>query len=519
MTREEAWKPVDTADSQEIDESLWEVILGELYPLPRYQFMNQGALERVSNANLTYSYYDLEGQYWSPPSIGYEPTVMPINLARWFVKKRAAWMFEVAPDIECPPESYDPPEMMESESYTPSKKQAKLNRQASTRESILYRIYNDNNLEEKLLEGTRDHLIGGTVAIRITHSPAHGIRILFKPTQEVFPVYDPDDPEFMTKVHFCSFLDNDKTIWKQTWELINGRCYLSEGTYDTNLRPLTTKYTRADTFLDFIPIILVPNEGLSGDPFGRSYLHDLIPMFDQYNRSMSDAADALRFNLFAVTVLLNAAPGAEENLKISPGEVWNVGGEGLDVKKLESSFNYADALKDFLTRLENVMHMIGEVPDITPDRIKGFGLVSGVALKLLYSDLVSATQQSWRVWKSRMTTMNEYIFRMLETYSGKPGFYYAKDKKMDVAAIAGDYTTRIIPHLPLPENEMENIEMEVRRMSSSLQSVKGALQNLGEKYPERKIAEMIGERLKFLGDGEGFGKMLDREEKKLMGGL
>ena len=482
--------------------------------------MNQSALERVSNANLTYSYYDLTGQYWTPPSIGYLPTVLPVNLARWFVKKRAAWMFEVAPDVECPPESYDPPDKLESVDYTPSAKQARLNRQAATRESILYRVWGDNNLENKLLQAGRDHFIGGMAAIRITHSPTHGIRVLFKPTQEVFPVYDPDDPEVMTKVHFCSFLDNDKTIWRQTWELINGRCYLTEGTYTTNLKQIgDLRYNRADTLLDFIPVILVPNEGLSGDPFGRSYLHDLIPLFDQYSRSMSDSADALRFNLFAVTVLLNAAPGAEENLKISPGEVWNIGGEGLDVKKLESSFQYADALKDFLTRLENVMHMLGEVPDITPDRIKGFGLVSGVALKLLYSDLVSATQQSWRVWKSSLTTMNEYIFRTLETYSGKEGFFYANDKRMDVSAIAGDYTTRIIPHLPLPENEAEKITMEVNKLTSSLQSVKGAMQNLGEKNPERKIAEIIGEREKFLEAGEGFGKMLDEKEKKLLGGL
>jgi len=517
LTREEAWRPVETAEDQEIDESLWETIFADLYPLPRYQFMNESALQRVSNANLTYDYYNLSGQYWTPPSIGYEPTVLPVNLARWFVKKRAAWMFEVAPDVECPAEKYDKPDELESVDYEPSTKQARLNRQAASRESILYRVWNDNNLENKLLQAGRDHFIGGMAAIRITHSPTHGIRILFKPTQEVFPVYDPDDPEMMTKVHFCSFMDNDETIWKQTWELVDGKCLLTEGTYNTKLKPLKMRYNRADTFLDFIPVILVPNEGLSGDPFGRSYLHDLIPLFDQYSRSMSDSADALRFNLFAVTVLMNAAPGAEENLKISPGEVWNIGGEGLDVQKLESKFNYAEALQDFLTRLENVMHMLGEVPDITPDRIKGFGLVSGVALKLLYSDLVSATQQSWRVWKASLTTMNEYILRMLETYSGKPGFYYKNDKKMDVAAIAGDYTTRIIPHLPLPENEAEKITMEVNKLASSLQSVKGGLQEIGEKYPERKIAEIIAEREKFIGD-DGFGKMLSDKERDLLGG-
>jgi hypothetical protein len=268
------------------------------------------------------------------------------------------------------------------------------------------------------------------------------------------------------------------------------------------------RYANADTGLDFIPVLLFPNEALSGELFGTSFLRDLIPLFDQYNRSMSDAADGLRFNLFAVTVLLNAAPDAEKLLKIAPNELWNIGGEGVDAKKLESSFNYSSALADFLTRLENLMHLIGEVPDITPDRIKGFGLVSGVALKLLYSDLVSATQRAWRVWKSRLVTTNEYILRMIETYDGTDGWPY-NFKSSD---IKGTYTNRIIPHLPLPENEAEKVQLEVNKLVNSLQSVKGAMQELGVKFPERLIAEIISEREKFMGTAGSMASKLNAEQ-------
>jgi hypothetical protein len=225
---------------------------------------------------------------------------------------------------------------------------------------------------------------------------------------------------------------------------------------------------------------------------------------------MSDAADGLRFNLFAVTVLLNAAPDAEQQLKIAPNELWNLGGEGVDAKKLESSFNYSAALSDFLTRLENLTHMIGEVPDITPDRIKGFGLVSGVALKLLYSDLVSATQRAWRTWKSRLVEANEDILKMLEVYSPTEGFPYT----FKTSDIKGNYENRIIPHLPLPENEAEKIALEVNKLSNTLQSVKGAMQETGEKFPERKIAEILAERQKFMGNPAMTAK-LDQEQQRL----
>jgi len=109
--------------------------------------------------------------------------------------------------------------------------------------------------------------------------------------------------------------------------------------------------------------------------------------------------------------------------------------------------------------------------------------------------------------------MNEYIFRMLETYENHDGFFY---KGLDLSVI-DSHTTRIIPHLPLPENEAEKVNIEVTKLASSLQSVRGALYEIGEKNPERKIAEIIGDRDKLVGDG--FGVQLDQAEKKIIGGL
>lgn len=497
--------------SSKLDTAVLSRILDDIYG-SRYQFLHDNGLQRLSDANDYYTYYDLgdgewgTGQYWSMPnSLGYEATVMPVNLARWFVKKRSAWMFEVAPDIEVHAKVVDSVEEMEKLDYEPSKRQTTLDAQASSREQMLYKVWQDNRFDEKLLTAAVDYFVGGTVALKIRHLPS-GIRLNFAPTQEVYPIFNDDDPDKLESCSFVSYKDSPNVIWKQTWELYNGKCYLTEGLYRAdNLDTVQVVHNRADTRLDFIPVILFPNEALSGEPFGVSYLKDLIPLFDQYNRSMSDAADGLRFNLFAVTVLLNAAPDAEQMLKIAPNELWNLGGEGVDAKKLESSFNYSAALADFLTRLENLTHLIGEVPDITPDRIKGFGLVSGVALKLLYSDLVSATQRAWRIWKSRLAEMNEDILKMLEIYN--PYDFNTSD-------IKGDYSNRIIPHLPLPENEAEKIALEVNKLSNSLQSVKGAMQETGEKFPERKIAEIISERQKFLGD-TGMSAKLSQEQQKL----
>ena len=515
MTREDAWTPVESSDTV-LDTGILKTILDEIYG-SHYQFLSDSSLARVEDANAYYDYYNLVGQYWAPTTaLGYDPTILCINLARWFVDKRSAWMFDNAPDVECHAKVIDPVEDMEKLDYEPSDKQKKLDAQASSREQMLYSVWGENTFEEKMVAGGTDYFVGGTTGLKIRYLPYKGIKLEFAPTQECFPIPSQDVPGEFDKIHFCSFLDNPDTIWKQTWEMIDGRCYLTEGTYaSTNLKPINVRYNRQDTLLDFLPVILFPNEALSGNMFGVSYLRDLVPLFDQYNRVMSDAADSLRFNLFAITVLLNAPPDAEKTLKVAPNELWNIGGDQVDAKKLESGFNYANALSDFLTRVENVMHLIGNVPDITPDRIKGFGLVSGVALKLLYADLVSATYRSWRIWKSRLQLTNEYILRMLETYKGTEGFVY----DFKISDIKQTYDNRIIPHLPLPENEVEAISMEINKLTNSLQSVKGAMQNLGEKHPERKIAEIISERMDFMQEGEGMGRKLSEEEKNRMSGM
>lgn len=459
MTREDAWRPIDSV-GRKMDEGLLSRILDKVYG-KEYEFLAQEAIDRVRDAIDFYDYYNLTGQEWTPTTaLGYRPTVLTVNLARWFVKKRVAWMFENSPDIECPAEKRD-------------------DRKALERQKYLYEVWRDNRFDEKLMAGGTDFFIGGTVGLRLRNT-RRGLKLNFSPCQSVFPVPSDEDPDEIKACHFVSYHHNRNQIWHQSWEMVGDRVLLSEGIFGSEKLELIQEiYNGVDTKLDFLPCYVIPHNPLSGELTGTSYLHDLVPLFNQYNRVMSDASDGLRFNLFAVTVLLNAAPDAEKQLKMSPNELWNIGGDGVDAKKLESGFNYSNALSDFLNRLENLMHLIGEVPDVTADRIKGFGLVSGVALKMLYADLISATSSSWRSWKSQLVRMNEDIIHMSNTYK--------------IRRISGT-DNRVIPHLPLPENEMEVINMEVTKLSNDLQSVRGAMEEIGERYPLQKIAEIMEER-------------------------
>jgi hypothetical protein len=117
------------------------------------------------------------------------------------------------------------------------------------------------------------------------------------------------------------------------------------------------------------------------------------------------------------------------------------------------------------------------------------------------------------VWKSRLQKSNEYIFRMVETYSGSKDPFYSYSS----GDIDGKYKTRIIPHLPLPEDEMQKIQIEQMKLAASLQSVRGAMQEIGVENPDLLIAEAIGERQRMQPPDSSFGKFLNQREK-IIGG-
>ena len=59
-------------------------------------------------------------------------------------------------------------------------------------------------------------------------------------------------------------------IWRQKYELRDGRCYLTEGLYDGTGRTISETHSDENTGLDFIPVYVIINDGLTGDMTGKS---------------------------------------------------------------------------------------------------------------------------------------------------------------------------------------------------------------------------------------------------------
>lgn len=452
--------------------------------------------------------------------IDYEPTMLTVKLASWLIDRRASFMFERPIALNAPVEQVDTVEQTSKPNYKPSPAQEAKTKKAQAREKLCYKVMKMNLMDEKLLKGAKDHLIAGSVCAKLSFKPGQGLRVVWRPRLEFWPIYDPDDIDVLQAIHFVAFQDDDKTIWKQSYRMEEKKdaegnttgektCYMEEGLFDTSLKQIKEIVPNTDLELPFIPVIIFPCGGLTGETEGRSLMDDLDQMNDEVEKKISDSSDSLRFGMFPIKIFINAVlptkkdieAGKAEPLALSPDSIWAANSaypdKPADFKIVEQKFEYKETLKEHIDRIVGWMHQMANVPQLSPELIKGLGQLSGFAILLLYGAIISATDQAMISWKPRLRRMFGMMLYMLNKYDTK-GIY--DDKLINDADLTDinlsdlDELIDVKTFMPIPENTAELVEVESKKLAVYLQSIKGAMDALGEEDPERKLAEVISEK-------------------------
>ncbi len=430
----------------------------------------------------------------------YTPAKMTINLSRYIVNKQASWQFEIPVDYNCVSKT----EEEVKKSKKAKKEEIGLMRSDEIEEEI-YNIHKFNLLDAKYLQAAEECNKSGGVVFKLKYDSENKmVKVLPRNRIECFPVYDFDDYENLIKVHFVAFWDED-TIWKQTYELVktpDGKkiCYIEEATYSIKLN-LQVKQQILEyqplgfngKWLDFIPVYIIPNLPQIGEVWGTSEEKDLIPLFTEVDKKYSDLSDSLKFEMFAITILLNAKPPLDEdgkpNLKGHAGAVWNLGSLSVtdtvrpDVFKLQSTFNYIDTLKYHIDSLMSLIYELAEMVVLSVDKIEGMSNLSGVALKLLFASILSKTRRKNTIWCAKLRDMWFGVLKMKAVYEGYD--------------IPDDLDIEIITHNPLPQNELENVQIHVAKIEAGLEAITTAMNDLQIENPEEEIAKIIAEKLEF----------------------
>lgn len=487
----------------------------------QFQYLGSEGLELVNKLIDWYRQYD--GKHWldqngnelkpedlkAQNNLDYLPTMITANLTAWFIDRLAAFMFERPIGLACPVEQVDDAEAMAKPGYMPSDKQKAAAAKASARERLLYRVLKQNMGNEKLLKAAIDHFIGGGVCAKLHYDKDRGLRIIWRPRLEYWPIFDADDVDLLEKIPFVAFID-DNTIWKQTYWMNTdtATCWMEEATYDSQLKLKEQLVAPTDLGLPFIPCEIFTRGGLTGETEGRSMVEVLAGLNDEVERKISDNSDSLRFGMFAIKVILNAAipskeeisAGTADPMQIAPNALWALQSDGetpAEAKTLEHQFQYWEALKEHLETVLALMHRLADVPNISPEQVKGLGQLSGFAIKLLYGAIISSTNRSMITWRPRLQRLFGKALYMLNKYETRAHY----DTALTNAAALGeiipgdlDELVEVKTSMPIPENEAELVETETKKVAVMLESLKGAMDALGVENPEQKLAEILAEK-------------------------
>lgn len=436
-----------------------------------------GVINEMNEIIGLYALYDGSGQDWTPQTDGtYTPSKIITNLIKKLIDDESRFMVGRPPEIRIVPEN-------------DADKAA-----AEELQGWITRALDQGFWRKRLLHGVRDALIGKRVALKLTGSPGKLPAVRFAPSLEF--VFDTEDDN-IDKVSKCIFFyettpenttDHAKQrIWRQKYWMENGRCYLDEGLYDGYGRLIRADHRHEDTGLDFVPVYIIINGGLSGDLSGESDVQELAGNQLAYNHAKSDDIDALKYNMFPQRVFTDASQESMDAVKIAPNAVLDLQtepgttGARATAGVLESTFNYDSRLQHCMDLLRQDMYSLLSVPQITKDALQGVG-VSGKAMRAMYWELICRCEEKWAdAWDDAIRWMIDHMIRMARAYG---------ETLPEIA-----YTVTIEHLYPLVDDEEEERERDLSEVARQARSRRSYISKWHQSDdPEAELTQIKAER-------------------------
>ena len=384
----------------------------------------------------------------------YTQTEKRTNIIKKLIKEESRFLFGKTPELYIQPKNDTDADKDKAEGIN----------------LYLNKILKDNLFSEKLVKGARDCFIGKRAAIKLyANQDTKEIRIMFLPSLEFIYESDEENPNELKKIIFFyqtnKEVEKDKQrIWKQKYEMIDGRCILNEGIYNGNGILIEPINVDVDLQLSGIPCYVIINDGLSGDPFGESDVKELLDNQIQYNRLSSEDVDTLIKGMDRIIYGVDIDPEASENFKLKPGAYWDVPtdptaeGKQATLGTIPTDFGYGDKIENSLKRIKSDMHEMLNIPMLSNDELKGM-MTSGKTMKALYWQLITRCEEKMMAWRPALEWLVRAILEITEVY---------QIEKLPQL----DYTVTVENNYPLQEDEDEEKTLDLQQVNAQAMSRK-----------------------------------------------
>lgn len=394
----------------------------------------------------------------------YIPAQLKYKMAASLINKEARFLFAAPPDITV-------------ESKGDVGKVTQESKDALTvLNSLIKTILDANKFEEALIKAAKDCFIGKRVAGLVNFNEEDGVTVTFLPSTQFLYDTKIGNPNILTKfVCFIIVKDSitlsEKRIFKKKYELIDDVVYLEEAMYDGAGGLIDEVTEKQPILMPMIPASIFINDGLTGEEQGESEI-DLLQEYEQWYSKLSNAdIDAERKSMNPTKYVVDMEANSTKRLSTAAGALWDLGSDqNLDkpnpmVGLLEPGMNYSEALKTSLDRIKTVGYEQIDMPNITLESMQG-AITSGKSLKAIYWPLIVRCKEKMKMWGPQLRNMVQIIIQGAMVYPDTISRYTNED------IIPVDYEIKVEQNTPLPEDELEEKNMDISEVESKVMSKK-----------------------------------------------
>lgn len=459
---------------------------------------------RCSDKEKAKSNKDLLGQNWEVnDNVDYEPTQEIRNKVKPLLKKQARFMFGKEPTIILKPDDNSHKEKCEE------------------LRKFIDDVFEDNKFWKKTRKAFLNSTIKKRVLLRVEANPKIPIVIKYEDIENFYykeindklvdvsffeedlgNIYKKDDKDKIYYIHryYYKQLEENKEI--SVWYMKK----FYSGSDLNNPKEIIDK----DTGFSIMPCWLIKNGGELNEEFGESDIDDIRDTQNQYNRRISDFADALRFQMFGSTTIIDGDPNTVNDLTIAPGglqaiktekEVLEIGKQAV-IQKQEYNFGSSEAVNSYLDRAARDMNIALDMPDIK-DLVN---IPSAKAMKYLYNDLIARCEEKWSDWEPILKDLISFIIEASKScYCG-----CFKDEWRGL-----DYTIIFKHNYPLPSDEEESKKIALEEVKEKVKSRKTYIKEYSDEEDSEKVFNEIIEETSKLNEAETNDVFSRRVEEEL----
>jgi len=349
---------------------------------------------------------------------------------------------------------------------------------AQRAETVLYQVYENNNLEQLDFETEIDCAILGDACYKVIwDQETKGVRISAPDIQGIYAWWIGDDTSRIRRVaskynltaEEAEILYQVKPKGKtasmvELWTAQEFELWLDNVLVEKKLNPY-----------GFIPFIIYPNLREPKKFWGLSELPHIMELQRELNRAVSQLSRILELSGNPIAVLENVEES--EDIAVKPGAVWNIpedakaylldllqgGGVGLHI--------------DYVNLLYRTLHDLAESPRAA------FGTterdLSGVALEIELQPLLQKVKRKRVIRTAVYNRRNAMILKLLEKYQNE-GF--------------GDNHLRVVWGPVLPQDMTRLVTNEQTLVQNGIHSRRRAMDEIGVKDPEMEFNRWLEER-------------------------